>query len=226
MTTEGSLTSTDKKPKGLRTRLANETRALHEALHDHPRLLPLASGRITETGLATLITDYWVFYAAIESRRARSGWCAPIDLVAPTRALATDRAAMSACRCVLLPAVPPDHLPTSEAGCLGALYVMLGAQFGGRVLGAQLAKALPDVRSTYFAPCQETLGAWRLLLSRMEDIAPLSAEADAAVHGALITFRSLADLLDQRPVPTVDRYSGQALDRQRVPALAAAVSLG
>jgi heme oxygenase len=212
--------------KGLRMRLADETRVLHEALHHHPRLLPLASARISEADLATLITDYWAFYAAIEAQRARFDWCTPVDLVAPTRALAADRAAISKRRFVSLPTVPPDHLPTSEAGCLGALYVMLGAQFGGRVLGQELAKALPNVRSAYFAPCKDSLGAWRLLLSRLEDIAPVSAQADAAVHGALTTFRGLADLLDQRSVPTVDRFSDQALDRPQTPRLAAAVCLG
>ncbi|MBO6673465.1 MAG: biliverdin-producing heme oxygenase [Rhizobiales bacterium] len=226
MTTNRSPTSIQQRTKGLRARLADETRVLHEALHHHPRLLPLASGRITEMGLATLITDYWTFYATIEAQRAKFGWCAPVDLVAPTRALASDRTAMRECFSVSPPPVHLHTLPTSGARCLGALYVMLGAQFGGRVLGQELAKALPDVRSTYFAPCQDSLGAWRLLLSRLEDIAPLSAEANAVVHGALTTFRGLAGLLDQRSVPTVDRFSDQALDRQQVPALAAAVSLG
>ncbi len=206
--------------------MADETRELHEVLHHHPRLLPLASGRITEADLSTLIVDYWALYAAIEARRAQFGWCAPVDLVAPTRALAADRATVPACYAVSPPAVSPGVLPTSEASCFGALYVMLGAQFGGRVLGVQLAKALPDVRSTYFAPCQDSLGAWRSLLSRLEDISPSSSEADAAVRGALTTFRGLADILDQRSAQIPDRYSNQVLDNRYTLELATAVSLG
>ena len=190
MPTDVHVEATDR----LRLRLSRETREVHEALHSHPRLLPLADGSISQHQLIALLIDYRAIYTALETRRAARQWCLPVTLAAPIGSLEVD--------IDVLPGSLANErrftgLPQTEAHCLGALYVMLGAQFGARVLGASLSRAIPGLRSVYFAPCPQTLAAWRDLLLLLKDVCPGSDEEAATVAGAHTMFERLGRFLSE-----------------------------
>lgn len=179
---------------GLRALLATHTHQAHEALHHHPRLVPLASGAITRAELIKLLADYRIAYGALEAERRQRGWWASLSLHGPLRALDADLAS-------LVGVLAPPHtksavwVPPNRWQCLGALYVMLGAQFGGRVLGKVLASALPGVRSTYFAPCPDSMQAWRDLLVCLDAVDTRSDAAAEAALGAELMFGALDQFL-------------------------------
>lgn len=173
------------KHRSVRAWLADETRQAHEALHHHPRLAPLADGSLARAELAHVLAHHFAIYEAVERARASNGWCDDLSLEAPIQALVSDLLSLSpaeACSCRY------QHGLTSEAQCLGALYVLMGSQFGGQIIGRALSASFPDFQSSFFAASPERLTAWRLLLKRLETFDEDSDERADVLAGAQRTF--------------------------------------
>lgn len=199
----------ERQQASLRVRLSRETADVHEALHSHPRLIPLSEKSISKPQFTALIGDYLAIYSALESRRAAMNWCVPLTLAAPVAALEADMVAFCSPstikRCF-------TAMPETEAHCLGALYVMLGAQFGARVLTANLAEAIPGPRSAYFAPCTQTLAVWRNLLRLLENVRRGSQDEASIISGAHAMFEELGRFLSGAPgFPRVGQQNSPAV---------------
>ena len=121
----------DQRPS-VRTWLARETQNVHQALHVHPDLLPLANGEIGKHALAALMAKYFAMHEAIERVRERFSWCAELSLACTIRYLLSDLLRLSQAR---HPGKSFVSLPQNENQCLGSMYVLLGAQFGSQIIG-------------------------------------------------------------------------------------------
>lgn len=169
----------------MRKLLVNHTRQAHEDLHSHPRITPLMRDDVSKAYYADLLADYHDFYSAVEAVRSDQGWKPDLSLARQVAALDAD----------LISLDQPAHSAMrytpglqSEAECLGALYVLIGAQFGGQIIGGHIATALPNVSCQYFSRHSSDIAQWRQLLAAVEALPERGPQRSATLAGATTTF--------------------------------------
>lgn len=186
----GSAARSPAPPRTARQALEHSTRSIHEALHHHPRLAPLLTPDLTIETYKSLLRDHRLFYHAVETERASRGWWPDLSLGGALSALTADLGAIKAGADG--EAAQPYNVPTttyrpnwtSAAMCLGGLYVLIGAQFGGRLIGSAVEETLPEAPRHYFAQRAESLPLWRSLLDHVEACGTDAARLKAMTHGA------------------------------------------
>lgn len=174
----------------LRRLLADHTRSTHEELHTHHRLAPLMSNGLRQGYYAALLSDYHAFYQAVEVKRHAAGWHAKLSLSRQIKALRADLTSLDQ-HAATTAAYEPKL--DSQSECLGALYVLIGAQFGGHVIGAQIKTALPGVSCRYFSRHSDDITQWRTLLGALETVP--ETERSATLAGAKTTFEDFGAYL-------------------------------
>ena len=171
--------------RSVRQGLASRTREAHERLHAHPWIASLASPALTAGRYRLVLGAYHAFFAHVESERARLGLLPGLSLRDASHALASDLAALGDER---HPRERPDGLRLEDGPTLlGALYVLHGAGFGGRVLGARVRATLPEAPRAYLGG--GTPGAlWRRLEDELERHRDDDVARERLVRGAAGTF--------------------------------------
>ena len=109
------------------------------------------------------------------------------------------RADLMAFGCAL-PQQSDFALPEGEAARWGALYVLEGSRLGGAFLERQIPTGLP----TRFLGAHHAPGAWRTLLSRLNEADAGPAWREQAIEGARALFNAYihaADCTEVKPDP-------------------------
>ena len=131
-----------------RGRLAQETRAAHEALHHHPYISRFMSDALQAPEYFTLLGSYRDFYRAAERRRAALDCWQELSLKPTIDRLEADLAA--APRHSIPPAQEVDFSWVGHpVEVLGILYVLHGARFGGRVIARSVNTTLPEAPTQF-----------------------------------------------------------------------------
>lgn len=186
-------------PGDTHQRLREATRAEHQRLEDGLDIL----GRLARPdGRRDVVARFHDFHAALEA--AAAPWLADLpdlDFEARRRTplLRRDLAALGV---DLDPARPRDvPAPASIAEALGLLYVLEGSALGGRVIRRAVEAAGGDLTGlSHVDPYGERIGErWRSFLSVLERRTATSAQAQAAVDGAVSGFRFAAASLHREP---------------------------
>ncbi|MEM9755113.1 MAG: biliverdin-producing heme oxygenase [Pseudomonadota bacterium] len=173
----------------IRTKLQQETRAAHEALHTHPLLARLLAADVTQAEYAGCLRVQYGFFSAIEAARGESR--PDLGASGAVEALSADLRDVDA-----QADVGALGLPRSPSALLGALYVAHGSQFGGQVIGAALARSLPSLQHRFFSRGTDA-ALWRRLLSALEALGPSAEHITPAVSGAAAAFDLVARLADR-----------------------------
>jgi len=175
---------------GAREVLRTATREVHERLHVHPCLKPLADGSIGLDAYRDLLTRLYGFHAAAEAAFAKAAHLSPLDLTERRKAHLLRRdllflgmepwAIDTLPLCVTLPNVG------SEAALLGSAYVVEGSTLGGRTLAQAVAPMLGsglDGRRFLLGYGDRHGMMWREFVNALEVVPPTrhSELADAAI---------------------------------------------
>lgn len=183
----------------MRKALVDHTRQAHEDLHVHPRMIPLTDGRLSKAYYGALLADYHAFYQAVEKVQKTRGWHRKLALNRQVVALSDDLT-------LLGQPVRAEQTYTpsfqNQAECLGALYVLIGAQFGGHIIGKQIKTALPGVTCQYFSRHNDDIEQWRQLLATLEALPEHGSQRQATLIGARKTFDDFGRFLAQAPQST------------------------
>lgn len=182
----------------LRARLREVTEPAHERMHHHAGFAGAAAGNIALDDYRSLLARLLGFHRAFEAAGDSAVRAGNFDLALAERArapmlvedlidLGMDRDDVDA-----LPLARNVGVPTSEAGWLGALYVIEGSTLGG-VQIARALKALFDEEGPrgrrFFLGYGERHGAmWRSFLDRLEQLGERPGAADEAIEAAHETF--------------------------------------
>lgn len=178
----------------MRKLLVNQTRQAHENLHTHPRIVPLMRHDLSKPHYAGLLADYYAFYSAVETIRHNQGWHPDLSLARQVSALSADLMSLDQPVHPAMPYTPALH---SEAACLGALYVLIGAQFGGHIIGTHIMTALPNASCHYFSRHSGDVAQWRQLLMTLETLPEHGPQRSATVAGAAATFDDFGHYLSR-----------------------------
>ena len=170
----------------VRDRLAIDTRALHQALHDDPLLGALTGPSISEQDYRRSLLVFAAFHAGIEADRRRlAGWQS-YALTPVLRALAADGA------------VPPKPSATcglmSHGELMGGLYVAYGALLGRAVMKRPVTTALPQLAHVYIAMPFPT-SEWRALCRDLESQVLRPEGYPPLRKGAVKAFQWMRQLL-------------------------------
>lgn len=178
----------------MRTLLVEHTKQTHEDLHAHPRMVPLMQDNLSHPWYAALLTDYHAFYSAVESTRKAEGWHTELSLARQISSLQADLAARNEPTSALNAYSP--HL-NNQFECLGALYVLIGAQFGGHIIGTQIKATLPEASCQYFSRHDDDISQWRKLLASLEALPEHGPARAATLAGAKRTFEDFGQFLSE-----------------------------
>ena len=171
--------------RSVRQALAGRTREAHERLHVHPWIASLASSTLTVERYRLVLGAYRAYFEHVESERARLGLLPGLSLRGASRALASDLAALDGDR---HPRVRPDGPRFEDApSLLGALYVLHGSGFGGRVLGARVRATLPEAPRAYLVGGTPP-ALWRRLEDELERLRDDEVARERLVRSAADTF--------------------------------------
>ena len=179
----------------LRVLLRDETRAIHEALHQLPAFRRLARSAISRAEYAALLQRMESFYAALDpvllaACRHHASGAADADHAPRAPLLALDLARLGR-RPVRDPAPALPKL-SDAAAVAGALYVVDGALLGGATLAGAVRRLDWPAPSGFWGWCQaEGPPIWRRTLKLIEraDRGPASrAAALAAAAGTFAAF--------------------------------------
>lgn len=182
----------------LRARLREVTEPAHERMHGHEGFGAAAAGAIALDDYRSLLARLFGFHRAFEAAGEAAVHAGIMDLELGERArapmLADDLIALGMDRedVDALPLATNVVVPASEAGWLGALYVIEGSTLGG-VHIARALKALFDEDGPrgrrFFLGYGERHGAmWRAFLDRLERVGEIPGATDQAVEAAHETF--------------------------------------
>lgn len=177
----------------MRKALVDHTRQAHEDLHVHPRMTPLTDGGLSRAYYGALLTDYHSFYQAVDTVQKAKGWHPKLALSRQVAALTADLATLGH-RTFAQTYTPAFQTPSE---CLGALYVLIGAQFGGHIIGKQIKTALPGVTCQYFSRHSDDVEQWRQLLATLEALPEHGPQRQATLAGARKTFDDFGRFLAQ-----------------------------
>ncbi|MEO0421333.1 MAG: biliverdin-producing heme oxygenase [Pseudomonadota bacterium] len=178
---------TNDRPGHVRVRLAAATDEVHNALHHHPVLGALLSADLERATYLAILVAYQRFFSAVETRRAELRAYPELNLGAPIAALDDDlrESGWRPCR-------DPLHASWLEddAAVLGALYVLHGAGFGGRVLAGHVARSQPGLPRRFLqtGPSRAT---WRTLTDALDTVD--GGRYPSLETGAQRTFAHLAE---------------------------------
>ncbi len=170
----------------VRQRLASATNEVHEALHHHPVLGSLLAPDLPLPTYLAILLAYRSFFAAVEERRSALGAFRALTLRPQVEALDQDLGRFCLARTPESLVLPWLDTP---APTLGALYVLHGAGFGGRVLARHVARSQPDAPRRFLAtgPSPTT---WRALEKNLELVG--TTDYAALERGAQQAFSHLA----------------------------------
>ncbi|EDZ44903.1 heme oxygenase, putative [Rhodobacterales bacterium Y4I] len=168
--------------------LREATHRLHLDLHEHPLYRRLTEPDLTYQELRATAAVTYAAASAVEADRARRQLWPEISLSDHLTALERDLgdepgpAPQSGLACL-----------TSDAGLLGALYVIHGSAFGAAALAKTIWRAVPSAPRSFVVP--RDLGAWRSLCQLLDAVpeADLPVLAEAA-QDVFRTYKRLADL--------------------------------
>lgn len=176
------------RPSGhVRARLAAATGEVHNALHHHPVLGALLSAELQPATYLSILIAYQRFFSAVETRRAELNAYPALTLSSPIAALNYDLQRSGWGR-------PHDSLDArwleDDAAVLGALYVLHGAGFGGRVLSRHVARSQPALPRRFLqtGPSRDT---WRTLTNALDAVD--ANRYPSLETGAQRTFAHLAE---------------------------------
>jgi heme oxygenase (biliverdin-IX-beta and delta-forming) len=182
-----------------RDALRAATRDVHERLHEHPRLKPLADGRIGLDAYREMLARLYGFHASVEAAFARAAHLAPIDMAArcKTPLLVSDLDALGCGNVERLPLCADLPAIDSAAAFLGCAYVVEGSTLGGRALARAVAPLLGDgvAGRRFLLGYGERHGAmWRAFTDALETAPP--AQHVAMTDAAAATFAAFERWLD------------------------------
>ena len=172
--------------KSARCRVAKDTRACHQALHNDPLLAALTDGAVSETDYRRALVRFAAFHAGVEADRHRLG-CGQVYTLTPfLHALAADGAA------------PPYHSRAcglrSQGELMGGLYVAYGSLLGRAMMKRPVTTALPLLPHRYMNMPFPT-SAWRSLCTDLEAQALHLEGYQPMRTGALKAFKWMQHLL-------------------------------
>lgn len=174
--------------------LAHETDDLHQALHHHPDLGKLAQPDLDLATYLQALSHMHRVFSSVETQRSALGCWPQFSVVPWITALSSDLGATA-------PSSNPAPL-NDPVTCLGALYVLHGSAFGGRIIAINVAKELPEAPRKFYETAVST-SVWRKLNTELEK-AYSDAERARLREGALETFlRVKAFAAMQEATPTV-----------------------
>ncbi|MEM0923469.1 MAG: biliverdin-producing heme oxygenase [Pseudomonadota bacterium] len=174
----------------MRQRLAEATRAAHEALHLHPLLSKLTAPAITLAEYLACLEVNRCFYREIERSRRDCDAHPQLSLAQECDALDADLRTHEPCR------FRAELRSLDLAELLGALYVAHGARFG-RSMIARMLQGLPQERPMAFFGQRSQPDQWRDLLTRLDDAADQPGAERRMIAGAETAFVFMADLADE-----------------------------
>lgn len=185
------------------------TAPLHDAVHHHPLMAPLASGHPSAEAYARVLGAFLAFHRAVEGRLLAPA-AADLRTLGLERAprlpqIEADLAALETDG-VARPADPGDAedlMPTAPdlPEVLGVLYVMEGSRLGGLGLAAQVEKDFdsPASRATRFLRSADRAvpPLWRRLCSLIEESGAHPQQRQRITAAARATFGALIQWLDR-----------------------------
>lgn len=186
---------------GPRDALRDATRQVHERLHVHPRLKPLADGSVDRSGYADALARLYGFHAAAEAAFAGAAHLTSLDMTARCKAalLRSDLAALGF-ECAQIDALPLCRdlpLVETEAVLLGCAYVVEGSTLGGRALARAVAPLLGDglAGRRFLLGYGDGHGAmWREFVNALEMVT--STRYGELTEAALATFAAFECWMD------------------------------
>lgn len=196
--------------------LRDETHRLHLDLHAHPLYLRLPAPDLTYQELRATAAVTYSAAAEAEATRARRRIWPEISLSDHLQALERDLGD-AAC---LVPHSGQSYLNT-DAGLLGALYVIHGSAFGAASLANSIWRTVPSAPRTFVVP--RNTQAWRFLCQLLDDVP--AADLPLLAEGAKEVFRNykrLADLQLQTSCAARPPVLSSSTTSQGVPAQAEA----
>ena len=182
----------------VRSALQARTRAAHLALHRHAVLRRLLAADLAVTEYRVILERHDRFYRGFEERREHAGAWPDLSLHKRCEAVAADLATLPAAGRHQAAAVRPlnerqwgasANDATEPYALLGGLYVLHGASFGARTLGASLRKHLPALPHHFFGGC-DGAAEWQALAATLTAYEGNTSAVDAIVEGAAQTFRA------------------------------------
>lgn len=179
---QGAMTAAAPQRTTVRSHVADQTRAIHNALHENAVLRQLTAPDITQPQYRHALRVLSCFYNAVERERQRTAEWHGFALGAECSALARDLGENSD------PAISLSFENRFEL--LGGLYVAHGASFGRTQFRRNLEQALPDV-SRHFVDLRMNKDVWRSLTSRMEEDGQAETTLKAMVSGASRSFHAV-----------------------------------
>ncbi|MEM9386746.1 MAG: biliverdin-producing heme oxygenase [Pseudomonadota bacterium] len=177
--------------ESVRKRLAHDTGPVHESLHHHPVLGALASEDLPTQTYRVILSAYAGFYGAVEASRERLRAHPELSLRPQVDALHEDLATLEE----MPTALGEDALELeSTPAVLGALYVLQGAGFGGRMLARQVALSLPQAPRRFLQD-GVAKATWLALCAQLELVS--EADYEDLCDAAMRTFHTLARHVEQ-----------------------------
>ncbi|WP_435661641.1 hypothetical protein [Leisingera caerulea] len=173
--------------RSARVWLREATHRLHLDLHKHPLYRRLPEPDLTCQELRATAAVTYSAAAVVESSRASRQIWPEISLSDHLQDLARDLGDQ-AC----LPPPPGQAHLTTDAGLLGALYVIHGSAFGAASLAKSVRRAVPSAPRSFLMP--RNTEAWQYLC-RLLDAVP-AAELPLLAQGAKEVFRNYKLLAD------------------------------
>ncbi|PPD44781.1 MAG: hypothetical protein CTY15_06150 [Methylocystis sp.] len=178
----------------LRERLRIATAASHMRLHRHDGLASAARGSIDLDDYRLLLMRLYGFHLSAEERLAGAVHRTGLDRGA-SRALLIERdlvaLGVSPEAMARLP-VTKLAIPSSDAGALGALYVIEGSALGGLQIAKALEPVARDARR-FFLGDLAWRAVWPALIARLDGMEAFAQEASDAISGAVATFEAFED---------------------------------
>lgn len=178
----------DRQSMSVRRKLANATAQPHESLHSHPWIASLTDPDLTCERYSLVLSAYLRFFQAVEGVRVRMGAFTECALNSNIEALSRDT---EGCYPLYSDAVHAD-LTHAEGSCdalIGALYVVHGAGFGAKTLGAAVMTNLPGAKCEYLS-AGTSPKLWRSLLAELERLGGSPARQEVVFDAAAQTFAS------------------------------------
>jgi heme oxygenase (biliverdin-IX-beta and delta-forming) len=185
-----------------RDRLKDETRSIHERLHDHASFKTLLNRDITQAGYAALLSRLLGYHLGLET--AFEGYAirdANLKKLAGPRSdsLLDDLATMGQIGSQIdqTQIMPSPNFINCDAALLGCLYVREGAMIGGRSLARTLDPLCTstNIGRTFFQGKSGDTQIWKLLCIALNQVEKRS-DQDQIVAAALGTFALFENWMD------------------------------
>jgi heme oxygenase (biliverdin-IX-beta and delta-forming) len=177
-----------------RNRLRDETRIIHERLHDHASFQPLLKQSISRTGYIELLTRLLGYQRGLEAAFDRfvpdnvqlTAFCRMRSMRLQDDLTSLDQ---STAQIEASATMATLSLINTDAALLGSLYVREGALIGGRSLSRHLDHLLGQTIAgrSFFLGAPEDAHIWRDLCGMLNLITD-ARQQDQAIQAAYATF--------------------------------------